>query len=242
MIRQVFSPVSRAAEMKSRLRMASVCARMTRAPHGQPSRAEHQDGRALALGVPVAEQHDEQRQRRDDQEHVGEQRQHLVPRAAEEGGGDTDDHREHRGHQADEERELEGEPDPDQHLGQDVLAALRGAEQVRAVRRVQRQRGRRVLERGVVRCDERADDAGQHEQAEQDRAHLGLGRHPAPAAGPGFFPGDRRGFGADRQDGGHDVASILRALGSATTMIMSTTRLASSTANVITRKIACISG
>ncbi len=39
MIRHVFSPVSLAAAMKSRLRMASVCARMTRAPHGQPSRA-----------------------------------------------------------------------------------------------------------------------------------------------------------------------------------------------------------
>ena len=71
---------------------------------------------------------------------------------------------------------------------------------------------------------------------------LGLGRHPAPAAGPGFFLGQRGGFGADRQDGGHDVASLLRARGSATTMIMSTIRLASSTANVITRKIACISG
>ena len=35
MIRQVFSPVSRAAAMKSRLRMARVWARTTRAPHGQ---------------------------------------------------------------------------------------------------------------------------------------------------------------------------------------------------------------
>jgi hypothetical protein len=33
----VLSPVSRAAAAKSRLRMASVCARITRAPHGQPS-------------------------------------------------------------------------------------------------------------------------------------------------------------------------------------------------------------
>ena len=39
MIRQVFSPVSWDAATKSRLRMASVCARITRAPHGQPSAA-----------------------------------------------------------------------------------------------------------------------------------------------------------------------------------------------------------
>ena len=37
MIRQLFSPDSRAAAMKSRLRIISVCALMTRAPHGQPS-------------------------------------------------------------------------------------------------------------------------------------------------------------------------------------------------------------
>ena len=37
MIRQLLSPVSLEAAMKSRLRMASVCARITRAPHGQPS-------------------------------------------------------------------------------------------------------------------------------------------------------------------------------------------------------------
>src|SRR6185437_13735238 len=136
--------------------------------------AEYQDRRGLALGLEVAEQDDEQRQRGDDQDDVGGQGQYLVPDTAEDGGGGTDDHREHRGHQADDERELEGEPDPDQKLGQDVLTALRRAEQVRAVRPVQRQRGRRVLERRVVRRDERADDAGQHEQAEQDRAHLGL--------------------------------------------------------------------
>ena len=211
-------------------------------PPGPGQEAEHQDGGRLPAALQVAEQHDEQRQRRDDQEYVGEQRQHLVPHAAEEGGGDADDHREDRGHQADEERELEGEPDPLEHLGQHILAALRGAEQVRAVRRVQRQIRRRVLERGVVRHDHRADDGRQDEQAEQHGADLGLGRHPAPAAGPGFFGGQRGGFGADRQDGGHAVASLVRARGSANTMIMSTIRLAISTANVITRKIPCMSG
>src|SRR6185437_1367655 len=39
MIRQVFSPDSREAAMKSRFLMVSVCARMTRAPHGQPRAA-----------------------------------------------------------------------------------------------------------------------------------------------------------------------------------------------------------
>ena len=36
-IRQVGSPVSREAATKSRLRIARVCARINRAPHGQPS-------------------------------------------------------------------------------------------------------------------------------------------------------------------------------------------------------------
>ena len=36
-IRQVRSPVSREAATKSRLRIARVCARISRAPHGQPS-------------------------------------------------------------------------------------------------------------------------------------------------------------------------------------------------------------
>ena len=39
MIRQVFSPDSRDAAMKSRLRIISVCALITRAPHCQPSPA-----------------------------------------------------------------------------------------------------------------------------------------------------------------------------------------------------------
>ena len=36
MMRQFFSPFSLDASMKSRPRIASVCARITRAPHGQP--------------------------------------------------------------------------------------------------------------------------------------------------------------------------------------------------------------
>ena len=36
MIRQVGSPVSLDAAMKSRFLIVSVCARITRAPHGQP--------------------------------------------------------------------------------------------------------------------------------------------------------------------------------------------------------------
>ena len=39
MIRQFFSPDSRDAAMKSRFLMVSVCARITRAPQGQPRNA-----------------------------------------------------------------------------------------------------------------------------------------------------------------------------------------------------------
>jgi hypothetical protein len=116
-------------------------------------------------------------------------------------------------------------------------AGLAWQRQMRRAGRVHRGSGRGVLVRGIVRGDQRPDDGREHEDAEQDDAYLGLGRHPAHQPGwaaswvtavssvlmaratviawpPRLGPGDR-----------------------SNTMTRSTIRLASRTAKVITRKI-----
>ena len=152
MIRQVFSPVSRDAAMKSRFLIVSVCARITRAPHGQPRPAS-----TMMVGVcpcvrQVAEQHDQQRQRGDHQEHVGEQGQQVVPDPAEERGGDPDEHREDRGDDARRAaRRSNVSRMPVSTWESTSCAGLRGAEQVLQARVVQRELRVLVLESRVVR-------------------------------------------------------------------------------------------
>ncbi len=141
------------------------------------------------------------------------------------------------------ERQLQGQPDPDEQLGEHVLAALGGAEQVRGVRRGAATGPVRVLERGVVGRNDRPDDGGEHEEARAGR------RPPWPwLAAAASSPACR---GVSGTAGGSALTgramvirppSRARARGSTTTMTRSTIRLASRTAKVITRKIACISG
>ena len=152
-----------------------------RAP-GPAQPGEHQDGRGLPGARQVAEQDDQQRQRGDHQEHVAEQRQQVVPDAAEVARRHADEHRQDGGDHADQEAELQRQPDAGQQLRQYVLAGLGGAEQVRGIRRVQRQGQAWVLVARVIRRDERPDDGGEHEQPEQDRACLGLQRQAPPPA------------------------------------------------------------
>ena len=103
--------------------------------------------------------------------------------------------------------QLQGQPDADEKLRQHVLAGIRGPEQVGRVRRVRREARRGVRVAGAVRADQRPDDAGQHEDAEQHGAALGLDRQAAPLAGA---RGGQRGhggrFGDDRRGGGHRAA------------------------------------
>src|SRR5499427_4940786 len=71
--------------------------------------------------VQVAADDDEQREQRDDQEHVGYHVERPVPRSAEVGGGHADQHRDDRGEQAHPERDQEHRPGSVDHLGEHVL-------------------------------------------------------------------------------------------------------------------------
>src|SRR5207245_8612556 len=91
--------------------------------------------------------------------------------------------------------------------------------------------------------EQRPDDGRDDEGAEDDRAHLRPGGQPPPQPAPSLvLLGHHGRVGADRQRDGHRAPSLALARGSMTTMITSTIMLASRTAKVITRKIACISG
>ena len=96
MIRQVRSPLARAASTKSRRRSDRVWARSTRAPHAQPVRAMTAATREPARRRQLAGDDDDQRQLRDDQEDVGQRRQRLVADAAEVARGDADEHADDR--------------------------------------------------------------------------------------------------------------------------------------------------
>ena len=61
-----------------------------------------------------------------------------------------------------------------------VLAVLGGPEQVRSARRVKRQVRRRVLVRGVVGGQGRADDGDEDEETQKDGADFRFGWEPPP--------------------------------------------------------------
>ena len=108
MIRQLRSPVTRADSTKSRLRSDSVWARSTRAPEAQPVMRDDQADQHVVRAAPArqeADDHDQQRQRGHDQEDVGQHRQQVVGQAAEVAGRHAEDHREHGGDRAGEERD-----------------------------------------------------------------------------------------------------------------------------------------
>src|ERR1700761_3846172 len=94
-------------------------------------------------------------------------------------------------------------------------------------RRVGHQQGRvRVGVRRVVGRQLGADDGREQEEAEQPGTDFGLERQVPP----------------DVAEGAHRAVSLPRVRGSMKTTTMSTMKLAISTANTITRKIACIIG
>ena len=90
-----------------------------------------------AGGRQEAEDHDEQRQRRHDQEEVGQHGQELVrPPAVQVPGADPDHHRQHGGRQPGQERDQDRAPAARQQLREHVLLGLGGAEPVRGGRRL----------------------------------------------------------------------------------------------------------
>src|SRR6516225_7518093 len=96
-------------------------------PAGQSDDRDHHRG---AGPVQVAADDDEQREQRDDQEHVGEHVERPVPGPAEIGGGHADQHRDDRGQQPHTERDQEHRPGAVDQLREHVLAERGGAEQV----------------------------------------------------------------------------------------------------------------
>src|SRR2546421_2911267 len=93
---------------------------------------DEDDGQAALAGV--GGQDDDQRERRQHQEHVGEQAQRVVGEAAEVRRGDADEHRQDRRDPAGDERDHERLAGAVDELRVDVLAEHSGAEPVRAGR------------------------------------------------------------------------------------------------------------
>ena len=175
MIRQVLSPLIRAASTKSRLRSDSDCARSTRAPQAQPVNAMTAPTSTVVAARPSGRgsaDRDQQRQRRDHQEDVGQHGQDLVDPAADVAGGDADDDGQHGRDRAGQERHEDRRPGADQQLREDVLRRCWSG----------RASGGRSGCCGNVpttaRCDlvgsygaiHRPDDREEHEDAEQRRA------------------------------------------------------------------------
>ena len=97
---------------------------------GPPGNNNHGDQDREAARPRVSRDHDHQRQRRDHQEDIGYQGQHVVGDAAEVGGCDSDQHREQGGHQSRDQRNRQRLPRPPDELRKDVLAIAGGAEQM----------------------------------------------------------------------------------------------------------------
>ena len=114
----------------------------------------------------VGGHHDHERQGRDYQEDIGDQRHHVVARATKVGRRDAHEQREHGGHQASDERDDERLPGSPDQLREDVLGIAGGAQQVlpRRAQRLFEDLGVRVVggkNAGNERDhDEEADDDG----------------------------------------------------------------------------------
>ena len=210
--------------------------------------AEHDHEREQP-GVPlVGRDHDDQREDRDHQDHVGDQREDPVGRAAEVAGGDADDHRDHRRQAADEQRDQERLARPEDELREDVLAVGGRPEQV-----VERrpEPGRVDLRPRVVRRDLARDRREHDEDEQQPEPDEGLlvAEDRAEEVGADAAPGRLlRRAGADGRAGRLDRVRDRgerhprsRVRGSRIAVAMSAARIASRTVTVIRRKSACIS-
>src|SRR5215471_7208385 len=94
------------------------------------NRGDNRDHHRGACPVQIAANDDEQREQRDDQEHVSDYVERPVPGPAEVGRGHADQHRDDRGKQPHPERDQEHRPGAVDELCEHVLAEGGGAEQV----------------------------------------------------------------------------------------------------------------
>ena len=172
-------------------------------PAGQRDRGDQHRGRPA---VGVGGDDDQQREQRDDQQHVGQHAERAVPQSAQVGGRHPDQHRDPGRGQPDHERDDQHVPGAVDELGEQVLAVVVGAEQVGGREPQLRRVG--VLARAVVR-DHAGEQRDQDEDPEQDRADRRLAVEPDGAADPaeraaGAELGGQAGGGLGRDPGdGH---------------------------------------
>ena len=205
---------------------------------GPAGGGDDDDQHQRAAAVRVARDDDQQREQRDDEQHVGDDAERAVPQAAEVGGGDADQHRDRGRGQPDDERDLEDVPGAPDQLGPHVLPVGGGAEQVGGRQAQVRLVG--VQARAVVR-DQAGEQRDQDEDAEQDGAGGRLAVRPHRAADPVQRLAARQPPGLYALPGGPcHLASLVR--GSSSAVARSAIRIATSTATVMRRNSACISG
>src|SRR5215469_13638037 len=206
-------------------------------PAGQ---REHRDQHQRARAVHVGGDDDEQREQRDDEQHVGDQAQHAVRDATQVRGRHADDRRDRGRQEPRADRDDQHLPGAPHHLREDVLAVGGCAERVGAAG--PEAAGIDLSGRAVVR-DQPGEQPEEAEEEQQQRAGCRLPVPPdgAPdASARGARRDVRRGRGHGG-GGGHGYdADLVR--GSNIAVAMSASRIATSTTTVMSRNSACISG
>src|SRR5580704_3558018 len=169
-VQRALAPHPRGLEEFPVAQRAGLGAQLARGvgPRDADDDRDHHSG---AGPVQVAGDDDQQRERRDDQQHVGDQVQHAVPGPAEVGGGHADQRGEERGAEAGPERDQQHRAGAVDHLGEQVLAERGRAQQVRAR---WTEAARVDLGTRVVVRDHPGEQPDQDEEREQRCARGGL--------------------------------------------------------------------
>jgi len=127
-------PLALAADDRGLEEVASAQRQSLRAQLARPvrpaERAEHDHEREEARVPLVGGDDDDQREDRDHEDHVRDQREDAIRLAAEVAGRNTDDDRDHSRKAADRERDQDRLARPEDELREHVLAVGRRAEQV----------------------------------------------------------------------------------------------------------------
>ena len=171
-----------------------------------------------------------------DEEDVRQERERAIDEAAEVRGGNADRERDHGCGNAAYERDGERRSRAPDHLREDVLAVCRGAEGMVPGNGLIRGGGGGP---GITRRQPRSEDGHRDEQSEERAAEARLaGREHAADSACGAQGGVSPIW---KLPGGHGQRAS-RERGSMIKLAMSASTAATSTATVIRKKIACMSG
>ena len=164
------SPRTRADSRNSRLRSDSVCERSCRAPYDQPSTPSTTTRVKEAGVLLVGRDHDDEREDRQHENHVGDEGEEPVAGSAEISRRDADEDGESRGERPDGQRDHERAPGSPHELREDVLPVGRRAQQVLpGCAEIRRELLRpRVVGRDLARED-RDHDEDEHQDDADDR-------------------------------------------------------------------------